>query len=239
MSTANEVAELSARARQATDIERQSSEGSLDKRGAFTGSYCVNPFNDQPVPIFVADYVLMGYGTGAIMAVPAEDERDFAFAEAYGLPVVRTVRTTRWASLGGAYSGDGLKINSGFLDGLDVPTAKRAAIEFLEELGIGSAQGQLSPARLAYQSPALLGLPDSGGVLPDPRHRSGAWRRASHPAPRERRVPADGRVALPLRRGVLEDDLPNLWRSRAPRDRHDGHLRRLVVVLPALLQSSR
>ena len=131
------VAELSARAQQETDIERQSSEGSLEKRGAFTGSYCVNPFNDELVPIYVADYVLMGYGTGAIMAVPAEDERDFAFAEAYGLPIVRTVEPPEDFA-GGAYAGDGAKINSGFLDGLDVPAAKRAAIEFLEERGIGS-----------------------------------------------------------------------------------------------------
>jgi leucyl-tRNA synthetase len=133
----DEIAELCARAQLATDIERQSSEGSLAKRGAFTGSYCVNPFNDELVPIYVADYVLMGYGTGAIMAVPAEDERDFAFAEAYGLPVVRTVEPPKGFS-GGAYSGEGLKINSGFLDGFDVPTAKRMAIEFLEQLGIGS-----------------------------------------------------------------------------------------------------
>ena len=131
------VAELSARAQQETDIERQSSEGSLEKRGAFTGSYCVNPFNDELVPIYVADYVLMGYGTGAIMAVPAEDERDFAFAEAYGLPIVRTVEPPEDFA-GGAYAGDGAKINSGFLNGLDVPAAKRAAIEFLEERGIGS-----------------------------------------------------------------------------------------------------
>jgi len=133
----DEVAELCTRAQQATDIERQSSEGSLEKRGAFTGSYCVNPFNDELVPVYVADYVLMGYGTGAIMAVPAEDERDFAFAEAYGLPIVRTVEPPEGFT-GGAYSGDGVKINSGFLDGFDVPTAKRMAVEFLEQLGIGA-----------------------------------------------------------------------------------------------------
>jgi len=134
-----EVDELRARALQATDIERQSSEGTLEKRGAFTGSYCVNPFNNKPVPIYVADYVLMGYGTGAIMAVPAEDERDFAFAETYGLPVVRTVEPPEGFA-GGAYAGDGVKINSGFLDGLDVPSARRRAIEFLEDLGIGSGK---------------------------------------------------------------------------------------------------
>ncbi len=133
----DEIAELCARAERATDIERQSSEGSLEKRGAFTGSYCVNPFNEELVPIYVADYVLMGYGTGAIMAVPAEDARDFAFAETYGLPIVRTVEPPDGFTKG-AYSGDGLKINSGFLDGFDVPTAKRLAIEFLEELGLGS-----------------------------------------------------------------------------------------------------
>ena len=154
-----------ARARQATDIERQSSEGSLEKRGAFTGSYCINPFNDEPVPIFVADYVLMGYGTGAIMAVPAEDERDFAFANVYGLPVVRTVEVPEGFA-GGAFSGDGIKINSGFLDGLDVQTAKRTAIEFLEERH-RRAPGQLPPARLADQPATLLGLPDPSRLLPD------------------------------------------------------------------------
>jgi len=133
------VDELRARALQESDIERQSSEGTLEKRGAFTGSYCINPFNDEPVPIYVADYVLMGYGTGAIMGVPAEDERDFAFAEAYGLPVVRTVEPPEGFA-GGAHSGDGIKINSGFLDGLDVPSAKRAAIEFLEARGVGSGK---------------------------------------------------------------------------------------------------
>ena len=88
------VEELRQRASTETDIERMS-EGdpaSLDKRGAFTGSHVINPFNREPVPLYVADYVLMGYGTGAIMAVPAEDERDWAFATVHGLPIVRTVQ---------------------------------------------------------------------------------------------------------------------------------------------------
>jgi len=134
------VEELRRLAAAETEIERTATaEGGhvLEKRGAFTGSYVVNPFNDDPVPVYVADYVLMGYGTGAIMAVPAEDERDWAFAQAYGLPVIRTVRPPDgWA--GGAYSGDGEKINSGFLDGLDIPTAKARAIEFLEAKGLGT-----------------------------------------------------------------------------------------------------
>jgi len=135
----SEVEELRQRAAGATEIERtRSAEGraELERRGAFTGSYVINPFNREPVPVYVADYVLMAYGTGAIMAVPAEDDRDFAFAQAYGLPVVRTVKPPD-SFEGGAYTGDGEKINSGFLDGLDVPTAKARAIEWLEEEGIG------------------------------------------------------------------------------------------------------
>jgi leucyl-tRNA synthetase len=128
------------RAAHETDLQRTTAEaGPLDKRGAFTGSYVRNPFTEQPVPVYVADYVLMGYGTGAIMAVPAEDERDFDFAEVHGLPIVRTVKPPAdWDEHGGrAYTGDGEKINSGFLDGLDIATAKQRAIEYLEEQGIG------------------------------------------------------------------------------------------------------
>jgi len=137
------VDELRRRAAAATEIERtattESGPGS-EKRGAFTGSRVLNPFTGAPVPVFVADYVLMGYGTGAIMAVPAEDERDFAFAQAYGLPIVRTVQPPPdWEeSGGGAYDGEGEKVNSGFLNGLDIAEAKVAAIDRLEELGVGS-----------------------------------------------------------------------------------------------------
>jgi leucyl-tRNA synthetase len=138
-----EVEELRVRAAASTDVERMSESGavSLAKRGAFTGSSVINPFTGRPVPVYVADYVLMGYGTGAIMAVPAEDTRDWDFAQAYGLPVVRTVCPPEgWDDLagpGGAYTGAGEKINSQWLDGLDIATAKERAIEWLEAEGIG------------------------------------------------------------------------------------------------------
>ncbi len=132
-----EVRELLERAKRSSDIERLSSEGALDKRGAFTGSHVVNPFTGEPVPLYVADYVLGSYGTGAIMAVPAEDQRDYDFAKAYGLPVVRTVEPPADFAGDGAYSGDGPHVNSGFLDGLDNEQAKAKAIEFLEEGGVG------------------------------------------------------------------------------------------------------
>jgi leucyl-tRNA synthetase len=129
------VSELVARATSASELERTASSddgAGLEKRGAFTGSFVVNPFTNARVPVYVADYVLGTYGTGAIMAVPGEDERDFAFATVHGLPVVRTTQPPADFE-GGAYSGDGAHINSGFLDGLDVPAAKAKAAEFLAE----------------------------------------------------------------------------------------------------------
>ena len=139
-----EVEDLRQRAA-ATDRGRphgsKSGAASLARRGAFTGSSVLNPFTGRAVPVYVADYVLMGYGTGAIMAVPAEDHRDWDFAQAYGLPVVRTVRPPDgWddeSGPGGAYTGTGEKINSEWLNGLDVATAKARAIEWLEAEGIG------------------------------------------------------------------------------------------------------
>ena len=133
---------LRRRAAAETDIQRTATgEGGagLDKRGAFTGSSVVNPFSGATVPVFVADYVLMGYGTGAIMAVPAEDERDWAFAQTHGLQIIRTVEPPEgWdESGGGAFTGEGAKINSGFLNGLDVATAKARAIDWLEAEGRG------------------------------------------------------------------------------------------------------
>jgi leucyl-tRNA synthetase len=133
------VAEIKKWSESATDLERTASgpDGrSLEKRGAFTGSHVVNPFNGEQIPLYVADYVIMRYGTGAIMAVPAEDQRDWEFAEAYGLGHVRTVEPPPGFD-GEAYTGDGKKINSGFLDGLEVPEAKRRAIDWLTEKGYG------------------------------------------------------------------------------------------------------
>jgi leucyl-tRNA synthetase len=136
-----EVDDLKVRAAAASDIERSASGDSaaLGKRGAFTGSHVRNPFTGASVPVYVADYVLMGYGTGAIMAVPAEDQRDWDFAQLHHLPIVRTVQPPPgWdENGGGAYTGEGEKINSEFLNGLDIDTAKARAIDWLEDQGIG------------------------------------------------------------------------------------------------------
>jgi leucyl-tRNA synthetase len=132
-----EVEAFVARVGHETDIERQSTEGPLDKRGVFTGAYAVNPFNGAKVPVFLADYVLMTYGTGAIMAVPAEDQRDWDFATAYGLPKIRTVQPPEgWD--GEAYTGEGPRINSDWLDGIvDTSVAKATAADWVERQGIG------------------------------------------------------------------------------------------------------
>ena len=172
------VEELRRRAAEETEIERmaEGDPSALGKRGAFTGSQVVNPFTQEPIPLYVADYVLMGYGTGAIMAVPAEDERDWAFAQLHGLPIVRTVQPPEgWeAEGGGAYTGDGVKVNSAFLDGLDVVTAKARAIEWLEERGIGERKVNYRLRDWLVSRQRFWGCPipavycDTHGVVPVP-----------------------------------------------------------------------
>lgn len=105
------------------------------KTGVATGAFAENPANGAPIPIWIADYVLAGYGTGAIMAVPGHDERDHAFARAFGLPIVEVVRGGDVAA--DAFSGDGAAVNSGFLDGLPTAAAKQRMIEWLEREGRG------------------------------------------------------------------------------------------------------
>jgi len=126
------VAAYRARAAELSDADRSDS-----KTGVFLGCDAVVPFSDSRVPVFVADYVLMGYGTGAVMGVPGEDQRDREFAEAYGLPVIRTVQPPPDHPEDLAYTGDGPSINSLFLDGLDVEASKALIAERLTESGFG------------------------------------------------------------------------------------------------------
>ena len=115
-----------------TDLERQENK---EKTGVFLGSYAVNPVNGHKVPIFIADYVLTGYGTGAIMAVPGHDHRDWEFANAFGLEILEVIAGGDVSEA--AYSGDGPLVNSDYLDGLDVAEAKATVISRLEESGQG------------------------------------------------------------------------------------------------------
>lgn len=113
-----------------------------EKTGVWTGGMAVNPVNGNKIPIWISDYVMMGYGTGAIMAVPAHDERDFEFAQAFGLPIVQVVATDSHIEqaetpMKAAFVAEGIAINSGFLNGLSTQPAKSKMIDWLVEKGLG------------------------------------------------------------------------------------------------------
>lgn len=124
-----EVKAYQDKAARKSEVERQAS---TEKTGVFTGGYAINPFTQQKMPIWIADYVLMGYGTGAIMAVPGHDERDFEFATKFNLPIVRVVE-------GGElpFTGEGAAVNSGFLNGLIGQASIKRAIEEVENKKLG------------------------------------------------------------------------------------------------------
>ena len=140
-----EVESFIERARRTSEIDRLSTERDLSQRGCATGAYATNPFTGEAVPIYLADYVLATYGTGAVMAVPGEDQRDRDFATVFGLPIIETVqRPDGWD--GTAYNGDGPHVNSPAgavvsggpdLNGLSVAEAKAAAIDWLSATGAG------------------------------------------------------------------------------------------------------
>jgi leucyl-tRNA synthetase len=133
------VADYQTAARHKSDLER--TDLTKEKTGAFTGGHAINPVNGERIPIWIADYVLSTYGTGAIMAVPAHDERDFAFAQKFGLPI-RTVVRAEKGEAPAPFTGDGVNVNSGSLDGLPTPQAKKKIIAELE--GRGQGKGAVS-----------------------------------------------------------------------------------------------
>ncbi|HEV7650652.1 MAG TPA: leucine--tRNA ligase [Actinophytocola sp.] len=145
---ADAIAAYRRAAAQKSDLDRQENK---EKTGVFVGAFATNPVNGKQIPVFIADYVLMGYGTGAIMAVPGQDQRDWDFATVFGLPIVRTVQPTEGFD-GEAFTGEGPAINSAkensgqesgvSLDGLDIGQAKKTIIAWLEENGHGEGKLQ-------------------------------------------------------------------------------------------------
>ena len=121
-----------------SEIERMNE--TRDKTGVFTGSYAINPATGQRVPIWVADYVLASYGTGALMAVPAHDERDFAFAEKFGLSIVTVVEKPEDDGEAGLYHGEGVLVNSGHFDGMRSEQAREEVVAWLEQEGAGRSK---------------------------------------------------------------------------------------------------
>ena len=119
-----------------SEIERTSTV--KEKTGVFTGAYAINPVNGKEIPIWISDYVLASYGTGAIMAVPAHDERDYDFAKKFGLEIIQVLKGKEEENIDdGAMTGDGIHINSGFLDGLNKEEALNKMYDYLEEKGCG------------------------------------------------------------------------------------------------------
>ncbi|HTB83149.1 MAG TPA: leucine--tRNA ligase [Candidatus Sulfotelmatobacter sp.] len=117
--------------------DRDRTDATKEKTGVFTGGYAINPVNGEQIPIWIADYVLASYGTGAIMAVPAHDERDFEFAKKFNLPIIQVVQPndpkTEWQG----FTDDGVSVNSGFINGLVTSEAKKKITTWLKEKGLG------------------------------------------------------------------------------------------------------
>jgi leucyl-tRNA synthetase len=117
--------------------DRERTDASKDKTGVFTGAYAINPVNGEKIPIWIADYVLASYGTGAIMAVPAHDERDFEFAKKFNLSIVQVVQPLDAKTDWQGFTDDGTSVNSGFITGLPTQEAKKKITAWLEEKGLG------------------------------------------------------------------------------------------------------
>ncbi|QYJ16188.1 Leucine--tRNA ligase [Rubrobacter xylanophilus DSM 9941] len=133
----DEVRAYVERAARMSEIDR--TDVTREKTGVFTGAYATNPANGEKIPVYVADYVLMGYGTGAIMAVPAHDERDFEFAKKYGIEIRTVIAPPDWdgSPLGEAYTGEGQMVNSGPFDGTPSAEGRKKVTRWLEERGLG------------------------------------------------------------------------------------------------------
>lgn len=137
-----QVADYKVKAARKSEVDRQAA---AEKTGIFTGAFAINPVNKQEIPIWISDYVLMDYGTGAIMAVPGHDERDFEFAKKFDLPVTRVIASSTPLETSGGelpYSGDGICVNSAFIDGLAKTAAIEKVLRFFENEKLGKRQVQ-------------------------------------------------------------------------------------------------
>jgi len=138
-----------------TDVERQQQK---EVTGCFTGSYAINPFTNKKIPIYIAEYVLIDYGTGAIMAVPSDDDRDNAFADKFGIEIIDVIDKSKYPDAG-RHDKLGIMINSGFMDGLEVRDAIKAANNKIEEMGIGTVKVNYKLRDAGYSRQRYWGEP--------------------------------------------------------------------------------
>ena len=205
-----------AAAERTAETERQSEE--REKTGVFTGSYAVNPVNNEHIPIWIADYVLVTYGTGAIMAVPAHDQRDFEFAQKFGLDVrvvVQPPDDVDWA-VADAYEGEGTLVNSEDFDGETSAEGGNQNHRVAEGARPGRAQGAIPHARLVDFAPALLGRAHSHDQVPEVRLGGNAHAQAAGAAAGNQGLSTDRRRPLAAGQGgfVCRHRVPRLRRSR-------------------------
>ena len=228
------VEEYKQKALARTDIERAAATD--DKDGVFTGKYAVNPFNGERVQLWVADYVLAGYGTGAVMAVPAHDTRDFAFAKKYGIPVKVVIHPDKNTPLDvnkmtDAYTEYGVMVNSGQFDGKLGREGITAVTDYAAAKGFGRAKVNYKLKDWSISRQRYWGCPipiihcPQCGVVPVPE------RDLPVVLPKVENFAPQGTVAFGRCAGIYECGMSNLRKTGPARSGHDGHLCLLVMVL--------
>ncbi len=214
--------------------------GEVEKEGFDTGRTAVNPFTGQPVPVWVANFVLGEYGTGAVMGVPAHDQRDFEFATKYSLPIAVVVQPedgpVAAATLEAAFDGEGTLVGVRAVHGPARGGGQRRMTADATLARHRRGHRAVPPEGLGHLAPALLGHADSDRPLRGVRHGAGAGRRPAGRAAEDRRVHRPGRLAARARAGVRQHGVSDVRPAGAARDRHDGHVRRFVLVLLPLLR---
>ncbi|HEY4176354.1 MAG TPA: leucine--tRNA ligase [Kofleriaceae bacterium] len=150
-----------------SERDRTTEAADAPKTGVATGAFAINPVNGKKIPIWIADYVLASYGTGAVFACPAHDERDHAFAKKFDLPIIEVVKGADNDVQAAAYTGDGPHVNSGFLDGLEIAAAKTKVIAFLEEKKLGEGSIRYKLRDWLFSRQRYWGEPFPTYTLPD------------------------------------------------------------------------
>ena len=212
--------------------------GEIEKHGVNTGRYAINPYNGEKVPIWVANYILMDYGTGAIMSVPAHDERDYEFAKKYKLEI-RLVILPHIAGSGGNFSRTRPSVfnhggHAGELRPVQwpgLPGRQQSHVRACGKERFRQSHGHLSPERLGHLAPALLGHAHPHALLRKGWHRRGARKRPAGDPAGKCGHHFDRRLATRPGAGVRQRHLSEVRRPGPPRDRHHGHVCRFVLVL--------